>query len=115
MKKKWLFVTVILGLSLTWTLLWILGSQGLPAVAAPGAGPVEGASALAAELHVCSSGCGYSSVQAAVDAASEEDIIKLCSEKLSRYKLPKKVEYIDVLPRNPAGKILKRILRDQFA
>jgi len=47
--------------------------------------------------------------------ASEEDIIKLCAEKLSRYKLPKKVEYIDVLPRNPAGKVLKRVLRDQFA
>jgi acyl-CoA synthetase (AMP-forming)/AMP-acid ligase II len=47
--------------------------------------------------------------------ASEEAILKLCSEKLSRYKLPKKVEYMDVLPRNPAGKVLKRVLRDRFA
>jgi acyl-CoA synthetase (AMP-forming)/AMP-acid ligase II len=47
--------------------------------------------------------------------ASQEDIVKLCAEKLSRYKLPKKVEYIDVLPRNPAGKVLKRVLRDQLA
>jgi O-succinylbenzoate-CoA ligase len=49
------------------------------------------------------------------EQASEEEIIKWCSEKLSRYKLPKKVEYVDILPRNPAGKVLKRVLRDQFS
>ena len=47
--------------------------------------------------------------------ASEEAILKLCAEKLSRYKLPKRVEYADALPRNPAGKVLKRVLREQFA
>jgi acyl-CoA synthetase (AMP-forming)/AMP-acid ligase II len=46
--------------------------------------------------------------------ASEEDIINHCAEKLSRYKLPKKVVYIEVIPRNPAGKVLKRVLREQF-
>jgi acyl-CoA synthetase (AMP-forming)/AMP-acid ligase II len=45
---------------------------------------------------------------------SEEDIINHCGEKLSRYKLPKKVIFIDVIPRNPAGKVLKRVLRDQY-
>ncbi len=48
------------------------------------------------------------------DQAGEEEIVRLCAEKLSRYKLPKRVEYLDVLPRNPAGKILKRILRDRY-
>jgi acyl-CoA synthetase (AMP-forming)/AMP-acid ligase II len=46
--------------------------------------------------------------------ADEEEIIRHCGEKLSRYKLPKKVVFIDVIPRNPAGKILKRVLREQF-
>ena len=46
--------------------------------------------------------------------ANEEDLIKFCAEKLSRYKLPKKVIFIEVIPRNPAGKVLKRVLREQF-
>lgn len=46
---------------------------------------------------------------------NEEDIIRHCAEKLSRYKLPKKVIFIEVIPRNPAGKILKRVLKEQFA
>jgi acyl-CoA synthetase (AMP-forming)/AMP-acid ligase II len=35
-------------------------------------------------------------------------------ERLARYKQPKCYEFIDVLPRNPSGKILKRVLREQF-
>jgi acyl-CoA synthetase (AMP-forming)/AMP-acid ligase II len=46
---------------------------------------------------------------------SEEDVIKHCAEKLSRFKLPKKVIFIDVIPRNPAGKILKRVLKEEYA
>ena len=46
--------------------------------------------------------------------ASEEAIISHCAEKLSRYKLPKKVVFIEAIPRNPAGKVLKRVLREQF-
>jgi fatty-acyl-CoA synthase len=34
--------------------------------------------------------------------------------RLARYKQPKRYEFIDVLPRNPSGKILKRVLREQF-
>ena len=45
---------------------------------------------------------------------SEADIIACCAEKLSRYKLPKKVIFIEAIPRNPAGKVLKRVLREQF-
>ena len=48
------------------------------------------------------------------DETSEEDIIACCAEKLSRYKLPKKVIFIEAIPRNPAGKVLKRVLREQF-
>jgi fatty-acyl-CoA synthase len=39
-----------------------------------------------------------------------DDVIAFCSGKLARYKTPKRVETIDALPRNAAGKVLKREL-----
>jgi len=42
-----------------------------------------------------------------------EEIIAHCSKKLARFKVPKEVEFIDALPRNPSGKVLKRQLRDR--
>ncbi|NRA01524.1 MAG: long-chain-fatty-acid--CoA ligase [Myxococcales bacterium] len=41
-------------------------------------------------------------------------ILEYCSGKLARFKLPKTVEFVDEIPRNPSGKILKRLLREQF-
>ena len=43
---------------------------------------------------------------------SKEDITTFCEKHLADYKVPKDVEFIDVLPRSPAGKILKKVLRD---
>ena len=37
------------------------------------------------------------------------------SERLARYKLPSRLETIEALPRNPAGKVLKFELRLRFA
>lgn len=48
------------------------------------------------------------------ETATPEDIIRYCDGKLARYKIPRVVEFTDEIPRNPTGKILKRILRDQF-
>jgi len=80
MKSKCLLIPFTLGLGLVLALLWVLGGQSAPAVAAPALSKVEGpARAPAAELHVCPSGCAYSSVQAAVDAASEGDVIKVAA------------------------------------
>ena len=39
----------------------------------------------------------------------------LKSEGLMTQKLPEQMEIIDVVPRNPAGKILKHVLRDQYS
>ena len=36
------------------------------------------------------------------------------TERLARYKLPSRLEIVDALPRNPAGKVLKFELRDRF-
>ena len=43
--------------------------------------------------------------------ADEEEIKNFCSQHLADYKVPKYVEFLDLLPRNPAGKIMKGDLR----
>jgi fatty-acyl-CoA synthase len=44
-------------------------------------------------------------------AATAADLIAHCSERLARYKVPASVVFVDVLPRNAAGKVLKQDLR----
>jgi 2-aminobenzoate-CoA ligase len=44
------------------------------------------------------------------DALGQE-LIDFCREKVAIYKLPREVEFVDELPRTPAGKLLRRILR----
>jgi acyl-CoA synthetase (AMP-forming)/AMP-acid ligase II len=44
---------------------------------------------------------------------SEEELMSFCAGKLAKFKTPKAVTFIDSLPRNPSGKILKRELRDR--
>ncbi|MFC4607393.1 acyl-CoA synthetase [Streptomyces maoxianensis] len=46
---------------------------------------------------------------------SEAELIDHAREKLAHFKAPKKVLFVDELPRNASGKILKRELRDRFA
>jgi acyl-CoA synthetase (AMP-forming)/AMP-acid ligase II len=46
--------------------------------------------------------------------ASEEEIINFCKEHLASYKKPKSVEFIDAIPKNPYGKVLKRALREKY-
>lgn len=46
-------------------------------------------------------------------SAVDEDTIKVyVKEHLARYKVPREVVFLDELPRNPTGKILKRELRE---
>jgi acyl-CoA synthetase (AMP-forming)/AMP-acid ligase II len=44
---------------------------------------------------------------------TEAEVLEHCSSKLARFKLPRGAVFIDEIPRNPSGKILKRVLRDQ--
>jgi len=44
----------------------------------------------------------------------EADIIAEARTQLAGYKLPKSVDFADVLPRNPSGKLLKRELREPY-
>ena len=41
-----------------------------------------------------------------------EQLIEFCRESLTGYKLPREVRFVDVLPRNASGKVLKRELRE---
>jgi fatty-acyl-CoA synthase len=47
-------------------------------------------------------------------ALTLEELRSFAGEQLARYKLPSRLELVDVLPRNPAGKVLKFSLRDRF-
>ncbi len=49
------------------------------------------------------------------DAVSEADIIAWARARIAGYKTPKAVYFVDALPRNPSGKILRRELRARFS
>jgi len=42
---------------------------------------------------------------------TEEEILSYCQSQLAKYKIPFEVEFIDQLPRNASGKVLKHTLR----
>lgn len=48
------------------------------------------------------------------EALGEEAVLAVCTEKLARYQVPRSVEFRSELPRNPSGKLLKRVLREEF-
>ncbi|UCE86433.1 MAG: long-chain-fatty-acid--CoA ligase [Deltaproteobacteria bacterium] len=48
------------------------------------------------------------------ESVTADEVIAYCRGKLASYKIPKLVEFVEQVPRNPTGKILKRVLREQF-
>ena len=44
----------------------------------------------------------------------EEQVISLCKTKLANFKIPKRVEVVQSLPRNAMGKVQKNLLREMF-
>lgn len=48
-------------------------------------------------------------------ALSAEDVQSRCRAALASFKVPSRVFFRDTLPRNPSGKVLKRVLRDEIA
>ena len=48
------------------------------------------------------------------EAVTEAAVLEHCADKLARFKQPVAVRFIDVIPRNPSGKALKKDLRIQF-
>jgi acyl-CoA synthetase (AMP-forming)/AMP-acid ligase II len=48
-------------------------------------------------------------------AVTGADIVAFCREEIAGYKKPKHVVFIEALPKNASGKVLKRELRDRIA
>lgn len=44
----------------------------------------------------------------------QEELIQFCENHLERFKVPARVVFMDELPRNPGGKVLKRKLKEKF-
>ena len=44
-----------------------------------------------------------------------EDFDQHCRSNLAGFKCPKELHLVQELPRNPSGKVLKRILRDRYS
>ena len=43
--------------------------------------------------------------------STSDELVEHCRAQLASFKVPKDVEFLDALPRNPSGKVLKRELR----
>jgi malonyl-CoA/methylmalonyl-CoA synthetase len=46
---------------------------------------------------------------------TERDVLDALAAKLARFKHPKRVIFIDELPRNTMGKVQKNLIRERFA
>ncbi|CAA0107574.1 long-chain-fatty-acid--CoA ligase [Zhongshania aliphaticivorans] len=53
-------------------------------------------------------------VCAADQTITIEELIAFCRDKLAGFKIPRRLELYEVLPRNPSGKILKKTLREPY-
>ena len=47
-------------------------------------------------------------------AATADELIAFCAQRLAGYKKPRSVDFVDELPRDAAGKLLKRKLRERY-
>ncbi|MGI9288010.1 MAG: malonate--CoA ligase [Pseudomonadales bacterium] len=48
------------------------------------------------------------------NAPTAEEVIAHCRTQLANFKVPKRIEVIDALPRNAMGKVQKNVLRERF-
>jgi len=48
------------------------------------------------------------------DKSLEQELMRYCHEKLAKFKVPRTVDFIEQMPRDPNGKLYKRKLRDPF-
>ena len=46
--------------------------------------------------------------------ATADELIEHCGGQLAKFKVPRDITFVDALPRNPSGKVLKRVLRAPY-
>jgi len=66
--------------------------------------------AVVAQPHIKTGECVCAFLQVD-EAISEQEVINFCKETLTPYKVPKKVFFMDALPKSSVGKILRKDLR----
>lgn len=42
-----------------------------------------------------------------------DEVLAFCKQRLANFKIPRSVHFVDTLPRNPSGKVLKNVLREE--
>jgi fatty-acyl-CoA synthase len=47
-------------------------------------------------------------------SVTAEELVEFCRGKLGSFERPRSVDFVDALPRNPSGKVLKRVLREPY-
>ena len=47
------------------------------------------------------------------EGLTEQELTAYCGEHLAKYKLPHSIEFLEELPKNTTGKILRRALKKQ--
>lgn len=48
-------------------------------------------------------------------SVSGDELVAWCAERLAAFKVPRRIEFVGALPRNPAGKVQKHRLRELAA
>ena len=57
---------------------------------------------------------GEGVVAVVMGSGEEAEMIAACRSQLAAYKSPKRIVFVDALPRNAMGKVQKNLLRDRF-
>jgi long-chain acyl-CoA synthetase len=52
-------------------------------------------------------------LRSGMDATADE-LIAFCAERVAGFKKPRSVDFVDLLPRDAAGKLLKRTIREPY-
>ena len=47
-------------------------------------------------------------------SVSADELLKFCAGRLAKYKIPKRIEFVESLPYSPYGKVMKAELRERF-
>ena len=47
------------------------------------------------------------------DAVTEDAVVAHCRDGLTNYKVPKRIKFVDDIPKSPVGKVLRRELREK--
>ena len=45
---------------------------------------------------------------------TKAEILEYCRDRLSKFKIPKQIHFVEALPKSAMGKVLKRVLKDEL-